>query len=160
MKSVILVLQKKTNIPLRLKKKTLFISIFITLITGLRDQIVKYTGKHREDNTHVLRKLCHLENTFVYKEKVARHIRILILQYLRVMFSNTRSAGNMPITIPLIKMTTINIIIIFFHSVKFGYLLISPGNKPQMCNIADVTVWSKQVTTIQYFCPTGSQSYW
>jgi hypothetical protein len=35
-------------------KKTLFISIFITLIVGLGYQIVKYTGKHRYDIVHVL----------------------------------------------------------------------------------------------------------
>ena len=36
----------KTNIPLRFKENIL-ISIFISLIAGLRDQIVKNTGKYR-----------------------------------------------------------------------------------------------------------------
>ena len=36
----------KKNIPLRFKEN-IIIFFIITLIAGLRDQIVKYTGKHR-----------------------------------------------------------------------------------------------------------------
>jgi hypothetical protein len=37
----------KTNIPLRFKENIIIFSIFITLIAGLRNQIVKYTWKKR-----------------------------------------------------------------------------------------------------------------
>ena len=57
------------------------------------------------------------------------------------MFPIMRSAGMFSTIYPLIKMNAKNNII--FHGVQVRCLLLYPGNKPQMCNIADVVEWSR-----------------
>ena len=57
------------------------------------------------------------------------------------MFPIMRSAGMFLTIYLLIKMNAKNNII--FHGVQVRCLLLFPGNKPQMRNIADVVEWSR-----------------